>query len=152
MPSLKIITATCETCQGSGDLICRHCSGNGSRYPELARAARCSHCSGTGIVECATCWGEGVTSQREEVEEASPQECHIFITDKSGKRFWNTSVSYGQHFGELNNMRRRLANDIRAVSGLDVASARIAIVIDGREVQIENDEASDAELLRESGL
>jgi hypothetical protein len=70
-------------------------------------------------------------------------ETHIYITDASGNRHWNTSITYGQHQGELRNMERRLAL-VRAgkVAGIDWATARIV-------VEAEQFTADDAALLAE---
>jgi hypothetical protein len=36
-------------------------------------------------------------------------DCNIYLTDKTGKRFWNTWCGYGFHQGELRNQERRFA-------------------------------------------
>jgi hypothetical protein len=54
----------------------------------------------------------------------------IYITDKTGKKFWNTSVAAGYAQGERNNLKRHLAaikSGHRAYTkcGVDAASAAL---------------------------
>jgi hypothetical protein len=78
-----------------------------------------------------------------EIKGVRTMETHIYITDASGKRRWNTSVTYGQHHGEMRNMERRLAL-VRAGKfvGIDRATARIV-------TEAEQFTSDDAALLAE---
>ena len=73
-------------------------------------------------------------------------EAHVYITDKSGKRFWNTSVTYGYHDGEVRNLERHLAN-IKAGKGPNTIDAETArVVVNGTLVIEEKEEISQADL------
>lgn len=78
---------------------------------------------------------------------------NIYITDKTGRKGWNTSVTYGYHQGEQRNLSRHLANIKAGAAGcstFDPATARLVIEVDG--VEIDSDPAagpSDDELLSE---
>ena len=69
----------------------------------------------------------------------------IFITDKTGKKFWNTEVTASFASGERANFAKRLAS---AKAGkftfIDAASARVVEEMSGYDIA---DDMSDDELL-----
>lgn len=74
----------------------------------------------------------------------------IYITDKTGKRFWNTNVTDEWSQGERKNLNRHLAailagNKAYAKVGIDRATARIV----DDSVDVEIDTMSDDDLLAE---
>jgi hypothetical protein len=69
----------------------------------------------------------------------------IYITDKNGKRHWNTHVSAGWAAGERNNIARHLAaiklNDpAYAACGIDPATAKMVEELDKDEIELTDDE------------
>jgi DnaJ-class molecular chaperone len=54
------MTRECPQCDGTGDFTCRHCSGNGSQFPEQPHSSICIICGGSGKAICERCDGEGV--------------------------------------------------------------------------------------------
>lgn len=72
----------------------------------------------------------------------------IYITDKTGRKFYNTVCGYGFHSGELNNQKRRLELAKAGKLGtIDPETARIVFLIDGTEAPEEL--LSDEELLKQ---
>jgi hypothetical protein len=77
----------------------------------------------------------------------------IFISDKSGKKFWNTSVNFLYSRGERHNLERHLAS-IRArhpaysKCGIDAESAHIGSIMDEWD-DIPVNEVSIDEILKE---
>jgi predicted pyridoxine 5'-phosphate oxidase superfamily flavin-nucleotide-binding protein len=80
----------------------------------------------------------------------------IYITDKSGKRFWNTEVTAAFASGERANFAKRLAaikSGSKAFSFIHSASARIVEELSHYDEIPANIEAmSDEELLAEIGI
>jgi hypothetical protein len=78
-------------------------------------------------------------------------EMTIYITDKTGRKMWNTSVTYGYHEGELKNQRRRL-DRIRAgrFPAIDTATVRMVMEMDG--VEMGAGPQTDEDLLADLGL
>jgi deoxyribodipyrimidine photolyase len=71
----------------------------------------------------------------------------LYITDKTGMRFWNTNVAAGFAQGERNNLERHLCRIKAGEAGygfVDAASARLM-------EECEEIEMSDYELLDELG-
>jgi hypothetical protein len=62
----------------------------------------------------------------------------LYLTDNSGRKLWRTTVSYGYHQGEQNNLERHL-KAIKAQHPhyrhnlLDPHSARLVCELDGKE-------------------
>ena len=56
----------CRKCNGSGDMFCPSCGGDGYDY----YGGQCSRCYGMGTVTCSDCGGSGYTEyeDNEEVE------------------------------------------------------------------------------------
>ena len=67
-PAPPAAPCPCDRCQGDGELLCGHCNGNGTLYPERPRAARCYKCGGRGMVACSTCDGTGEIQGDDESE------------------------------------------------------------------------------------
>ena len=51
----------CRRCNGSGDIDCRYCGGDGYN----AYDGQCSCCGGVGTVECPDCNGDGYIEEEE---------------------------------------------------------------------------------------
>lgn len=68
----------------------------------------------------------------------------LYITDKTGKRFWNTTVSAEYSNGERHNLQRHLAGIKRrapAYAGLaDPETARLVEELDADEQPMTDDE------------
>lgn len=83
----------------------------------------------------------------------------IYVTDKTGRQGWRTTVGIGFHAGELANVGRSLAL-VKAgkVRGMDAASARLVCEVDGVEIDPATLQPraefthSDADLLAELGV
>ena len=54
---------------------------------------------------------------------------HIYITDKTGAKFWNTSVSAEFSLGERNNMRKRLDSIKSHAKGFEFIDADTAVIV-----------------------
>lgn len=77
-------------------------------------------------------------------------ESYIYITDKNGKKLWNTSVSTRYAFSERKNLEQHLKNAEKhpqLYKFLDLPTAKI-VQIDGESLP----EMTDEELLKELGL
>lgn len=75
----------------------------------------------------------------------------IYITDKSGKRFWNTHASSWGRQSEINNLKNHLKQakeHPEMYRFLDIETARI--VVDGERLQTLDD--IDLSLLDDLGL
>ena len=75
----------------------------------------------------------------------------IFITDKTGKRFWNTNVSVGFAQGERKNLARHLSmikanNPSYARIGIDIDTVKIVEEVDESEI---TNNISDDDLLNQ---
>jgi hypothetical protein len=75
----------------------------------------------------------------------------IFITDKTGQRFWNTNVAAGFAQGERKNLSRHLAmiksrHPSYAKCGIDAETARLVEEPDANDTA---PDMSDEELLAE---
>jgi len=91
---------------------------------------------------------------------------NIYITDKSVKKFWNTSVSAEWSHGERNNLNRHLqgiksGNPFYAKCNIDQDTAQVVCKIDKWDRPATNpslvwddkiQNASDEELLKELGI
>lgn len=69
----------------------------------------------------------------------------IYLTDDSGRKFWNTNVSAGYAQGERNNLARHLkaiksGNRAYAKVGIDAKSAKIVEEYDADECDLTDDE------------
>jgi len=54
------MATTCNSCKGSGGLICPKCIGKGTIGGGLISSpSKCSHCQGSGKVKCGICNGRG---------------------------------------------------------------------------------------------
>jgi hypothetical protein len=76
----------------------------------------------------------------------------LYITDKTGKKFWNTSVSVEWSQGERNNLNRHLQaikNGNRNYAFVDAATA--AIVEETDECQMMTDDELLAALFHAEG-
>lgn len=74
---------------------------------------------------------------------------NLYLTDSSGKKYWNTVCGWGYHQGELANLRRRLANAKRGMYRfLDSATVRLVEVYP----EVESVAMTDAEILSALGL
>ena len=64
---------------------------------------------------------------------------HLYLTDKTGKRFWNTSCGAGYSSGEEHNLKAHLArikagHPAYAKCGIDAATARF--VYEGEQIDM----------------
>ena len=82
-------------------------------------------------------------------------EDNVWITDKSGKRYWNTHCSVGHADPEIHNMQRRLewaAKNPKAFAFLDLETAVILVNGEPYQPNTATEEMSDEELLKALGL
>ena len=84
---------------------------------------------------------------------------HLWITDKSGKRFWNTTCGVGFNaIGEIHNMERRIAEIHSKPEQFTFIDAETAVImLNGEEykkgdVSKEIETMSDEDLLNALGL
>ena len=78
---------------------------------------------------------------------------HLYLTDKTGKRFWNTSCGAGYSSGEEHNLRGHLArikegHTAYATCGVDRETARF--VYEGEAIDLSPD--AIAKWLAESSM
>ena len=74
-------------------------------------------------------------------------EATLYITDKSGKRHWCTTCTYGFHQGEQRNLERHLSR----YAFLDPATVRLVVEVNGKPLDAEVSK-EDLDLLRDLGI
>lgn len=82
-------------------------------------------------------------------------EDNVWITDKSGKRYWNTHCSVGHADPEIRNMQKRLEQAKKhpqAFAFLDLETAVIMLNGEPHSPNVDTEDMSDDELLAQLGL
>lgn len=92
----------CETCEGTGTLVCSNCTGAGSR-----NAKKCSFCDGVGKIRCEACNGRGGLLAVPEVAQRRPTTGLIVsVGDAVRNLRRGESVMYSNFAGFVVNLDR----------------------------------------------
>ena len=83
-------------------------------------------------------------------------DANLYITDKTGRKRWNTHCGYGFHEGEQRNLQRHLDNlkarhPAYAKVDIDLESAKLVLEVDGTVLYDSSDRftVADQQLLDE---